>query len=70
MIWTYLSIALWVGLHANALAGWWWADPITALMTAAIAAREGRDAWRGERCDCCQARRSRLRGEPVGGTAT
>jgi len=49
----YLSIALLVGLLANALAGWWWADPAAALVIAAVAAREGVDAWRGESCDCC-----------------
>lgn len=49
----YLSIALLVGLLANALAGWWWADPVAALAIAAIAAKEGVDSWRGESCDCC-----------------
>ena len=49
----YLSIALLVGLLANALAGWWWADPGAALVIAAVAAKEGVDAWRGEQCDCC-----------------
>ena len=49
----YLSIALLVGLLANALAGWWWADPGAALVIAAVAAKEGVDSWRGERCDCC-----------------
>jgi len=37
----YLSIALLVGLLANALAGWWWADPAAALVIAAVAAKEG-----------------------------
>ena len=36
-----------------ALLGWWWADPAAALVIAAIAAKEGREAWRGESCDCC-----------------
>jgi divalent metal cation (Fe/Co/Zn/Cd) transporter len=51
----YLSIALLVGLGANALLGWWWADPITALAIAAVAAKEGRESWRGEGCTdgCC-----------------
>jgi divalent metal cation (Fe/Co/Zn/Cd) transporter len=53
MICAYLSVALLVGLLANALLGWWWADPIAALVIAAVAAREGVDAWRGESCDCC-----------------
>jgi divalent metal cation (Fe/Co/Zn/Cd) transporter len=52
MICAYLSIALLVGLLANALAGWWWADPTAALVIAAVAAREGLESWRGESCDC------------------
>ena len=53
MICAYLSIALLVGLLANALLGWWWADPLAALAIAAVASREGAAAWRGESCDCC-----------------
>ena len=53
MICAYLSIALLVGLLANALFGWWWADPAAALVIAAVAAREGLESWRGESCDCC-----------------
>jgi divalent metal cation (Fe/Co/Zn/Cd) transporter len=49
----YLSIALLAGLLANALAGWWWADPAAALVIAALAVKEGRDSWRGASCDCC-----------------
>jgi divalent metal cation (Fe/Co/Zn/Cd) transporter len=50
----YLSIALLLGLGANALAGWWWADPLTALVIAAVALKEGRESWRGEGCcDTC-----------------
>jgi divalent metal cation (Fe/Co/Zn/Cd) transporter len=49
----YLSAALLCGLALNALAGWWWADPVTALVIAAAAVREGRAAWRGE--SCCTA---------------
>src|SRR6478609_1268721 len=49
----YLSVALLVGLLANALAGWWWADPTVALLIAAIAAKEGRESWQGESCGCC-----------------
>ncbi|WP_109528236.1 cation transporter [Nocardia sp.] len=66
---TYLSAVLLVGLLLNSLFGWSWADPIAALVIAAIAVREGVDAWRGdtccptpsallgagrrENCDCC-----------------
>jgi divalent metal cation (Fe/Co/Zn/Cd) transporter len=53
MVCAYLSIALLVGLLANALLGWWWADPAAALVIAAVAAREGVASWRGESCDCC-----------------
>jgi divalent metal cation (Fe/Co/Zn/Cd) transporter len=49
----YLSIALLVGLLANVLVGWWWADPLAALAIAVIAAKEGVDSWRGDSCDCC-----------------
>ena len=53
MICAYMSVALLAGLLANALAGWWWADPAAALVIAAFALNEGRESWRGERCDCC-----------------
>jgi divalent metal cation (Fe/Co/Zn/Cd) transporter len=46
----YLSVALLVGLLANALAGWWWADPLAALVIAGVAVREGVTSWRGEGC--------------------
>lgn len=46
----YLSAGLLVGLSANALLGWWWADPGIALLIAGVAVSEGRDAWRGEAC--------------------
>jgi divalent metal cation (Fe/Co/Zn/Cd) transporter len=50
----YLSIALLLGLGANALTGWWWADPLTALAIAVVAVSEGRQSWRGEGCcDAC-----------------
>lgn len=47
---TYLSAVLLVGLLANATLGWWWADPIAALAIAAVAVKEGREAWRGDAC--------------------
>jgi divalent metal cation (Fe/Co/Zn/Cd) transporter len=51
----YLSVALLVGLGANAILGWWWADPLAGLAIAAVAAREGLESWRGRGCagDCC-----------------
>lgn len=47
---TYLSGVLLVGLVLNSLLGWSWADPLAALVIAAVAVREGREAWRGEGC--------------------
>jgi divalent metal cation (Fe/Co/Zn/Cd) transporter len=51
----YLSVALLIGLGANALLGWWWADPLAGLVIAAVAAREGVQSWRGRGCadGCC-----------------
>lgn len=49
---TYLSAVVLVGLLGNSLLGWWWADPIAALLVAAVALREGLAAWRGEGCGC------------------
>lgn len=47
---TYLSAVLLLGLVANAVLGWSWADPIAALVIAGVAVKEGRDAWRGDGC--------------------
>lgn len=47
---TYLSGVLLVGLLLNSLLGWSWADPIAALVIAAVAVREGREAWKGHHC--------------------
>jgi divalent metal cation (Fe/Co/Zn/Cd) transporter len=50
----YLSIALLIGLGANALFGLWWMDPAAALFIAAVAVKEGRESWRGDGCcDAC-----------------
>ncbi|RBY92460.1 hypothetical protein DQ237_18570 [Blastococcus sp. TF02-8] len=48
---TYLSAVLLVGLVLNATLGWGWADPVAGLVIAAVAVKEGLEAWRGE--DCC-----------------
>jgi divalent metal cation (Fe/Co/Zn/Cd) transporter len=45
------AAAVLAGLAATATLGWWQADPVIALALAAVAVREGREAWRGE--DCC-----------------
>jgi divalent metal cation (Fe/Co/Zn/Cd) transporter len=50
---TYLSAVLLIGLVLNATLGWAWADPLAALVIAAVALREGREAWRGDdECRC------------------
>lgn len=51
---TYLSAVLLAGLLVNALFGWAWADPAVALIVAAVAVKEGREAWRGD--SCCASR--------------
>jgi divalent metal cation (Fe/Co/Zn/Cd) transporter len=54
MVCAYLSVALLIGLLANALFEWWWADPAAALVIAAVALREGRESWHGDACcDAC-----------------
>ena len=47
---TYLSGILLGGLLLNALLGWWWADPVAALVMVPIIAKEGVEALRGETC--------------------
>lgn len=49
---TYLSAVLLLGLLFNSLFGWHWADPLAGLVIAAVAVREGLQAWRGEGCGC------------------
>jgi divalent metal cation (Fe/Co/Zn/Cd) transporter len=47
---TYLSGVLLVGLVLDSAFGWWWADAVTGLVIAVVAVKEGREAWRGDRC--------------------
>ena len=47
----WLSVITLTGIGLNAVAGWWWADPIAALGMTVFLVREGREAWKGE--DCC-----------------
>jgi divalent metal cation (Fe/Co/Zn/Cd) transporter len=47
---TYLSAVLLVGLVLNSAFGWSWADPIAGLAIAVVAAKEGREAWKGDTC--------------------
>jgi len=50
MICTWLSAILLVGLLLNAWLGWWWADPVAALLMVPIILHEGLEAWRGKTC--------------------
>jgi divalent metal cation (Fe/Co/Zn/Cd) transporter len=55
MLCAYLSVGLLIGLGANAVLGWWWADPLCALAIAGVAVREGVMSWRDEADGCCAA---------------
>lgn len=51
----YLSAILLLGLVLNAALGWWWADPVSALIMVPLIAKEGVDGLRGHACDDCSA---------------
>ncbi|MFN8647519.1 MAG: cation transporter [Gemmatimonadales bacterium] len=52
---TWLSAILLGGLLLNQVLGWWWADPLAALVMVPLILKEGREAWRGHLCcDHCQ----------------
>jgi divalent metal cation (Fe/Co/Zn/Cd) transporter len=52
---SYLSLALLLGLAANAAAAWWWADPAAALLMVPWLVHEGLEGIRGEACgDACE----------------
>jgi|SRR5579862_1434917 len=46
----YLSAILLLGLVLNGALGWWWADPVSALIMVPLIAKEGVEAMNGERC--------------------
>jgi divalent metal cation (Fe/Co/Zn/Cd) transporter len=48
----YLSAILLAGLLLHAEFGWWWADPVAALVMVPIVVREGVQGLRGEACGC------------------
>jgi divalent metal cation (Fe/Co/Zn/Cd) transporter len=50
MLCAYLAGALLLGLAGNAVVGAWWLDSVVGLLIAAVAVREGREAWRGDGC--------------------
>lgn len=56
---TYLSAVVLIGLAANSVFGWWWADPAAALIIAVVAVKEGREAWKGDNC-CAPAMSSAI----------
>ena len=60
---SYLSAVLLAGLLLNSAFGWYWADPVAALVIAGFAAKEGRDAWRGDAC-CVPLPRGERQPEP------
>lgn len=66
MLCTWLSAALLAGLALNTTLGWTWADPVAAMVIAAVAAKEGREAWLGRGCCAGPAEdRSRVMAEPA-----
>jgi len=52
---SFLSLALLLGLTMNARLGWWWADPLAALLMVPWLIKEGKEALKGE--SCCASRR-------------
>jgi divalent metal cation (Fe/Co/Zn/Cd) transporter len=49
----YLAGVLLAGLLLNAALGWWWADPVAALIMVPIIAKEGVEGLRGKVCNDC-----------------
>lgn len=43
-----LSVVLLAGIGLNALCGWWWADPVAALVMVPLMVKEGVEGLRGE----------------------
>ncbi len=48
---SYLSFTLLLGLGLNAWLGWWWADPVAALVMVGFMIREGLEVLRPEKGD-------------------
>jgi divalent metal cation (Fe/Co/Zn/Cd) transporter len=51
LVCSYLSLAVLVGLAANAVLGWWWADVAAAFAMIPWIIKEGAEGLRGERDD-------------------
>lgn len=64
LICSLLSGAVLLGLVANALFGWGWADAVAALIIGAFAIREGVEAWNGDTCATPIGELMESRGEP------
>ena len=47
MIDAYLAGAVLIGLILNAVAGWWWADPLAGLVIVYYGCKEGWEIWHG-----------------------
>ncbi len=47
----FTSAATLFGVGLNTWLGWWWADPAAAQVIAALAVKEGLEAWEGEAGD-------------------
>jgi divalent metal cation (Fe/Co/Zn/Cd) transporter len=47
---TYMSAILLCGLLLNAIFGWWWADPVAALVMVTIIVKEGLESFWGKSC--------------------
>ena len=48
---SYLSLSLLTGLLLNSTLGWWWADPVAALLMVPWIVKEGLEGVRDEDCD-------------------
>ncbi|HEX6986781.1 MAG TPA: cation transporter, partial [Planctomycetaceae bacterium] len=46
----WLSVSTLIGLSANAAFGWFWADPLSALVVVPLVVREGLEGLRGGAC--------------------
>ena len=52
LVCSFLSYSLLLGLGANYLFGFWWADPVTGLVITGYLVKEGIELWKGECGDC------------------
>ncbi len=62
---TYLTVTLLLGLGLYAAVGWWWADPVAALLMVPWLVREGVEGLRGDCCGANKAEQDESRDELV-----